>query len=293
MEKYTPFGYYRTFLNTEIYKELDKFYFYNSEVDILESFQGNDGKFYFTGKITKRDIENHIIEFTDGGDKRTTSLEENVKEKLSEEIYKTVQYIESGFETRLSNPIEVQLFGDFLKIGLNTIKERKAFNEFPFLSKYFSDIEEVINIYSIIKTNQNSSINNSVFSFILTLEDDAESIGMLSNLYSELRTSPPIIVCSKEEFINAFTGKEVNEGINWLVIGKNKLTNKIALFYFIEKLIENRVLAKSYLSDLNKYVKYVFRDKDGKEFKNLKQSKSTISNNPASKDRIDTIISSL
>jgi hypothetical protein len=65
------------------------------------------------------------------------------------------------------------------------------------------------------------------------------------------------------------------------------------LFYFIYKLIEKRILAKSYLLDLNKYVKYVFRDKDGKEFKNLKQSKSTISNNPTSKDRIDTIISSL
>jgi hypothetical protein len=293
MENYTPFGFYRTFFGKDIYLEFDKFYFYSDPVDILECYSDNNGVTIYTGNIIEIDTKNHIIKYTDYSEIKEISLEDSVKERLSIEIDKTIKYIEKGFEERLSNPTEVQLFGDFLRIGLKTIKERKAFNEFSFLNKYFSDIEEVINTYSIIKTNQNSSINNSVFSFILTLEDDVESIGMLSNLYNELRTSPPIIDCSKEEFINAFTGKEVNEGIYWLVVGKNKLTNKISLFYFIDKLIENRILAKSYLLDLNKYVKYVFRDKDGKEFKNLKQSKSTISNNPTSKDRIDTIISSL
>lgn len=293
MDNYTPFAFFRTFLEKDIYLELDKFYFYSDPVDILNSLTGADGNIRFTGEIIKRDKVNHTIEYTDSGEKKITSLEENIKEKLSTEINKSIQYIEKGLEQRLMNPEEIKNFTFFMDKGLSTIKNTKAYSEFSFLKKYFSKIEIVVNAYADLNKNTRTTvIINNVYSYILTAENP-ETI--IDKLYTELinQQPNPLIHCTKEEFINAFTGKEVTEGIKWLIIGKNKKTSKPSLFYFIDKLIDSGLISKSIYNDYNKYIKYIFRDKDGNELQNIKQSKSTFSKKPQLANTIDNIISSL
>lgn len=80
-----------------------------------------------------------------------------------------------------------------------------------------------------------------------------------------------MINCTKDDFLNAFSGNEIIHGIEWLVIAKNKKVSKHSLFYFINELINKSHLSKRILNDLSKYVKYTFRDNKGKELENLKQ----------------------
>ncbi len=120
-------------------------------------------------------------------------------------------------------------------------------------------------------------------------------IEIIEKLYTELTTHKPnpIIECHKEDFINAFTGKEVKEGIKWLIVGKNKQISKPSIFHFIDKLINLGFISASILNDYNKYVKYIFRDSNGNELKNIKQSKLDFSDTPQGSSLIDNILHSL
>lgn len=293
MEKYTPFAFYRTFLEETIYAELDKFNFYSTDFDILTNYIDKDDVVHYTGEIINRDEINHIIEFTDAGETRFVSLEGNIKKLLSEEINKTIQYIETGYEIRLMNPKEIEAFSIFLKKGLFTIKNTKAYTEFPFLESYFVKIEKIIESYSSLNDNINQPvIINKVYSFNLISDNPIETI---NKLYDQLsaQENGKLISCTKSDFLNAFTGKIVEKGIYWQVVGKNKKTSKVSLIYFLEKLINNGFLSRAVINDLNKYIKYIFRDKDGFELKNIKQSKSTFSKKPQLASTIDKVISSL
>lgn len=148
------------------------------------------------------------------------------------------------------------------------------------LQTYLGDIK------TLKKVNSSSS---QIFSFNFLAEN---RIDTLKKFYQNLVDSN-IIECSKEEFINAFTGKKVEKGIKWMVKGKNGYTSKTSLFYFLDELIENNFIETSVISDLNKYVKYTFRDKDGNLLSNIKQSKATLSRNPSDSNKIDKIISTL
>lgn len=292
MENYTPFAFYRTFLDKEIYIELEKYNF-NADSSIIESYQGNDGKFYTAGKVIRWDKENHFMEYTEFGENKIYSLESEIQEKLSTEIDKTIEYIEKGLEQRLMNPEEIKSFSFFMSKGLSTIKNTKAYSEFSFLEKYFNKIEKVVNAYIDLDQNTKTTvIINNIYSYTLIAENPEVTI---EKLYNELINQKPIplISCTKEDFVNAFTGKEVKEGINWLVISKNKKTSKVSLIYFIDKLIDLGFLSRSIYNDYNKYIKYIFRDKDGNELQNIKQSKSTISKKPQLATTIDQITSSL
>ncbi|QOG03493.1 hypothetical protein [Flavobacterium sp. MDT1-60] len=132
----------------------------------------------------------------------------------------------------------------------------------------------------------------SSYSFNWDSANPEDTIPNLEKFYSLLTAYPALIECSKEEFINAFTKRKVTNGIKWLVKGDNKLISKSSLLYFVSRLTEEGVI-NEIPSSFNKTIEYIFRDSSGELLKNIKQTKSTSSQNPAQKDRIDSIIDSL
>lgn len=132
----------------------------------------------------------------------------------------------------------------------------------------------------------------SSYSFNWDSANPEDTIPNLEKFYSLLTAHPALIECSKEEFINAFTKRKVINGIKWLVKGDNKLISKSSLLYFVSRLTEEDLI-NDITNSFNKTIEYIFRDSSGELLKNIKQTKSTSSQNPAQKDRIDSIIDSL
>ena len=250
-------------------------------------------------KQTMEAVDNHISElssektpleyrYSSEPASYTMSLEEWISSAIKNEVKLSKEFIEQGFEKRFSNKKEVRAYADFLRLKCNELKNRKEYNVYPFLSSILERFLEQINQYS--KDSKQYSFTPS---FNLIADSTESKKKKIEKLYTLLTETPAIIESTEEEFTKAFNGEEIVVGIYWLVKARNKLTSKTSLFYFIEQLINNDYLSRSIISDLNKYVKYVFRDDLGKEFKNLKQSKSTVSQKVTSQDRIDTIISQL
>ena len=134
--------------------------------------------------------------------------------------------------------------------------------------------------------------NFSSYSFYWDSANPEDTIPNLEKFYSLLTAPPALIECSKEEFINAFTMRKVTSGIKWLVKGDNKLISKSSLLYFVSRLTEEGLI-NEIPNSFNKTIEYIFRDSSGELLKNIKQTKSTSSQNPAQKDRIDFIIDSI
>jgi len=278
-----PLAFFDWYLEDEISKDLKKFYF-----DITEELHFNN--------VDEIDELNHIVKVLNihelGGVKSeyiTFSFEGKIKSKLVKEVKLTKGFIELGFQERFSDKKEVKAYADFLRIKLSSFFSKKTYKEFSFLHSYFEQFNDLVNQYSKQSTNYSYTP-----SFILIAESPKEQLTQIKALYELLNEKPSIITCSEEEFINAFTGKQIDEGINWLIRGKNKnYVSKPSLLYFLDKLIDKGALSPNIIHDLYKFIRYVFRDHKGNELKNLKQSREAMSDNPASKDRIDTIISSL
>lgn len=279
----SPLAFFDNYLQKEIYDNLKNFY------NLKDNFLVQDG--LLTAEFDK---ENHIIIFTNIGmvDKLPNTFKKDfntsIKSRLDAELTKAILFIEQGFEKRFSEKKEVRAYQEFLKIKVNSISKNKAIEDFLFLNDYLEKINKVIGNYSIQTTNYQFTP-----SFNLLAENEEEQTILIDKLYLMLTETPSMINSNKEEFINAFTGKEVAKGIDWLVKGKNKSISKVSLFYLINELINQDFLSRSILNDLNKYIRYVFRDDKGSELKNLKQSKATFSKSLTAKERIDTIISSL
>lgn len=274
-----PLAYFDEYLQNGIFKDFEKFYSPNAyhNVDGVDSIS--------------RDNNNHIIRvtFINQPSKIVEDrFEDRVKAKMQIEVDKSQALLEHIFQENYSNKTKVQSHAQFFRTKLKSQKSYDAIKKFPFLLFYFNLIENVINKYSkgVVSYSFTPSFN-------LLGEDSSVQKAKIEKLYQLLTDNPPLIGCEKTEFLRAFSGQEVEQGIQWLVTGKNKLTSKVSLLYFIDFLISKGHLDASILNDLNKHIAYVFRDKDGNELKNIKQSKSTVSANPAYKDRIDTIISSL
>lgn len=132
----------------------------------------------------------------------------------------------------------------------------------------------------------------SSYSFNWDSANPEDTIPNLEKFYSLLTVHPALIECSKEDFINAFTMRKVTHGIKWLVKGDNKLISKSSLLYFVSRLTEDDLI-NEIPNSFNKTIEYIFRDSSGQLLKNIKQTKSTSSQNPAQKDRIDSIINSI
>jgi len=120
-----------------------------------------------------------------------------------------------------------------------------------------------------------------------------DTISNLERFYGLLTESPPLIECAKEDFIKAFTKRKVSNGIKWLVTGSNQKISKSSLFYLIDRLISDEYITDVPSTLLNKKIEYLFTDSLGGKLKNIRQSKSTTSGNPAQKERIDSILDSI
>ncbi|MBU2949702.1 hypothetical protein KO493_03210 [Tamlana agarivorans] len=279
-----PLAFIEWYLTKQIYVDLDDFHSQKT------NFLVQDGLI----KIEKNDIENHIIYFKNiaGVDGLEDNFQNNfkniLKRTLDPEVEQSLFFVESGFQKIFSVKKEVKAYAELIRIKIRYIESLSAVKKFYFISDYLTKIKDTVDRYSTEVKHYNFTP-----SFVLLAENEKDQQAKIERLFNLLTESPSLIDTSKEEFINAFSGKEVTIGVNWLVIGKNKIVSKISLFYFIEELQKNNHLSNSIIHDLNKYVLYTFRDNHGQELKNLKQSKTTISNIPTQKDRIDTIISSL
>ncbi len=210
--------------------------------------------------------------------------------KLKPEIQLSKQLIEQNLSNRYADKKELQGYAQFLKIKIELLKEKKSYKDFKMAAEIVDDFENMISKYAKVTPSY-----SFIPSFNLLASKGEEQESKVKRLYELMTKGTPLIHCEEDEFISAFTGKEVTTGLNWLVLGKNKFTSKTSLFYFLGELLSKNHLDGGIANDLNKYVRYVFRDINGKEFKNLKQSKSNTvySNKTAQKEQIDKIISLL
>lgn len=216
------------------------------------------------------------------------SFENHLKVIITDEIQKSKHFIELGFQHRFSNTNEINGYAEFLKIKIQELAKLQAFVDFNFMNSIIEEIEALIHQYSLDK-----SVGHTFYSFNLLVNEGEDQNIKIDALFGLLSDSPPIIKSTKADFQKAFSGKEIANKIHWLVEGKNKLTSKVSLFYFIDELIRNKLISNNVRSDLNKYIQSIFCDSKGDDLRNLKQSKSTYSKNPSSKDRLDSIISNL
>lgn len=208
------------------------------------------------------------------------------------------------------------------KIRIDILETTKAGNSPHF---YIKEIEQRINrlnelanknfpnypiikeVLLKIKNSISNNKNSKAYQDNLIIEDycedsfdwdsfnEEDKINSIKRLYQLLITQPPIIFATEEDFINAFTGKEINSGIHWLLETKNGHTSKSSLIYFIHQLKE-----ESYIKDFDKKsfgrrIEYVFRDYNGRPLKNIKQSLNDFRNkeNCDESNRIDEIISQI
>lgn len=282
--KENPFAFLEWYFKKQIIIDLKKFYSFD------DNFLVEDGLI----ECINVDKVNHIIEYenivgVEGLDKTfKDTFKNHVDKKVLVETAKVVLLIENEFQKKFADKNEVKAYADFLRIKIRHVESFSTLKEFPFLIDYLIEIKDTVNRYST-----ETKLYGFLPSFKLLAENEGDQQQKIENLFNLLTETPSLIQSSKSEFLKAFSGEEVSEGIHWLVTGKNKGVSKTSLFYFINELINKNHLSRSIINDLNKYVLYTFRDNIGQQLQNLKQSKATVSNNPAQKDRIDTIISSL
>lgn len=278
-----PLGFFDWYLDNQINTDLKEFYYH-----ITEELYHNNSEVV--------DKQNHVIKaqnIYNLGDSKseyiTFSFEHHIKAKLKQEIRITINLIEQGIQNRFSDKNEVSAYANFLRIKITRLLDSATCNNYPFLISYFEQLESLIDRYSKQPTNYSYTP-----SFNLIAESPKEQLSKIKKLYKLLIAAPAMIDGSQNDFIKAFKGKEIDGGINWLVKGKNKnFVSKPSLLYFLDELIDKKHLSRNIIHDLYKYIRYVFRDHNGNELKYLKQSREAMSDNPANKDRIDEIISSL
>lgn len=277
-----PFLFFDNYFNKEIYSDYndmlleltEKLYFDSS--DIIE-------------KTNEYVIVNNVYHQEDiPSDTLTFKFNDFIENKITSEIQISKQLIEKIFLNRMSDGLEIDGLLRFLKIKLESYRNIKAFNDFKLVGEIVKELLEFIKQFKRIEIK-----HQHLYSFTFLANTPELKNQKLNYLYNKLTEKQPLIFCTKIEFLNAFSGKEIENGIHWLVKGKSKVTSKVSLFYFMEELISHKFISPNIIPDLNKYVQYIFRDCDGNELKNLKQSKSTISQNTTQKDRIDSIISQL
>jgi len=181
---------------------------------------------------------------------------------------------------------------------LKTVEEifnDKILSEFSFLSEYKGYLQNEIEKHVDVLTSPSldcknkKSIRNPLFANF--------PVPKIKRLY-HLLTESAFIEADEEEFVNAFSGKEITTGIKWLVTGKNKDISKPSLFYFINQLAE-----KGFINNRDKDIKVLkqivslFRDKKNNHFDPQRLSTAISNYNPKAaisrKAKIDNIISQL
>jgi len=236
----------------------------------------------------------------------TRTFQRTYEITLTVESQKAQKAIEDTVNSILRNGKDANEYLKFIKEQLSkllirsTIYSRELPNVKASILHLFEFIDEKYFVKSSDKskrtTNNQNEIprdNYSQYSFKWDALNEDDILPSIEQLYKLVTAKPAIIEASKEDFIAAFTKRKVIFGLKWKVISKNKKTSKISLFYFIYSLIEQGYIESVPSEELNKIVKYLFRDNDGEAFKNIGQSKYSISENPTQKKRMDIILNNI
>ncbi|MGB0883752.1 MAG: hypothetical protein ACPGTG_03435 [Flavobacteriales bacterium] len=244
------------------------------------------------GNIISLDEKNDQIVFKDPDNNQkvtTTSYKSFFEGEVQKETKKAIKNIQD----KILSISEVNDPGFFIesisKILLSYLELAKVkFKTTPFVAENLKDIlKETKNRF--IEINSNNTLSNTNYKFYSFKFLKPEKLEILFQLMIE----NGLIESSKSDFFNAFSGQEVNDGIKWMVKGKNGYTSKTSLFHFLEQLIDKKLLHPSILNDLNKCAKYVFRDSKGNFLKNLKVSRATASTKVSQEYVITSILSDI
>ena len=262
-----PLAFFEWYLLNGLNEDLNSFYTYFNEEQILEI----DKKTYSI-----------VVDY----DLPPFTFENYVDRKLMNELANSINLLQIKFEKAYLNGTLYNVVMFYLK-KINLLRKKDILIEFPFINKYIIKIEDEI------KKWNNEPVSKTNYSFVLKGNSSDERIQKAKKLYSLLKENN-FIECDKNDFINAFTGKRIENGIKWKIQSiRNRQTNKKSLIYFIHKLF-NKHLSYEDNGYMNKSIEYVFRNIDGNKLKNIKQSKSAldVANFPEM-EKLDDIISSL
>lgn len=176
-------------------------------------------------------------------------------------------------------------FLDLQKKELNSLisETQNKYIDYPFIGNKLQELLNFIDKYVV------GDVRGTHNSYCLNPEIDQNKLQTLFNLLKNIS----IIDSSENEFINAFTSREVKYGIKWLDKAKSGDLNKQSIFYLIEKLIDQKIILVVANNNYNKKIEYVFRDHDGNPLKYIRQSKRTFFESNYNNDIIDDIIGSL
>ncbi|WP_424492743.1 hypothetical protein [Salinimicrobium sp. GXAS 041] len=272
-----PLHFIKLYLQTGLYESLKLFYEQGKEL----------------GEIVEINKEKLEIVVKDASGLLTFSFEDVVEREMKTLAMYAERQLENKLESKFEEGTEQQ-YVEFLLKQLDRCRTFPSYSAFPYLEKYLTQIQQVIEHYSTGPAENLLNLGSTTsFDFIAANTD--QKLEKLEKLYTLLTTSPPLVRCEKEEFLLAFSGGTVEEGIHWLVIGKNNLTSKRSLLYFLDLLIGKSYLPSVDHLHLSEKILYVFRDVNGRVFKNVKQSKSswTESKRPTEGSRIESIIEQL
>lgn len=273
----SPFAFFDYYLNNEIHDEWKLF-----RSELVEHVFGS-GKDEIDESNKKVKVYN-----SEKNDFDIYSFENHIKEKVQNEIFKTNQFLQKGFLQRYSNQNEVRSYAKFNVRLIQRLRGLQACKEFTFIDLIFNEVLSQINHFS-----NGMIVQGPVYSFNLLDKNNIGQEQLIKKLHELLNESPSLINCSISEFNSAFTGGIVENGINWMGTAKNKSTNKKSLIYLLDELIRHKFISSTIALDKNKLTKYCFRDSNGNELQNLRQSRTDNSKKVTDQDRIDAIISSL
>ena len=125
---------------------------------------------------------------------------------------------------------------------------------------------------------------------------DEEKIDYIKRFY-RLLTERKIIISTEEDFINAFTQRNIDKGISWQLKCRNS-THIRSIFYFINKLEEELFIDEIENKDFGRKIHYVFRNYEGNQISksSIKASLSDFRKDiqtSSFSDRIDEMISQI
>lgn len=197
---------------------------------------------------------------------------------------------------------EITKYGNSPIHYINNIKKRvdylyiltnEKFPDYPIVGKVLLKLKnEVTNQHNSSSIEHKNYCENS---FDWDSFNEEDKINSIKRLYQLLTTQPPIIFATEEDFINAFTGKEINSEIHWLLETENGHTSKSSLIYFIHQLKEENYIKDFDKKSFGRRIEYVFRDYNGRLLKNIKQSLNDFNKKETCEEaeRIDKIISQI
>ena len=247
--KENPLLFFDYYLKQGIHSDLKKFYL--------------EGINELSQEIDKIDRDNHRILDKDGS---YYSFEQSIKNKLNLQLDKTNSLIEERLIEDYSSSSKVEALGKFIEKKISLLYEFEAFSTFPFLNGLFRRVEELIEKHKCTpKLDRNHSFN------LIPPQNETKE-AFAKKLLSILREAQ-FVECEDKEFINAFTGKSVNDGVKWTLLSKSKRPNFKSLFYFIDLLVQHEFLKDSATTSWVKNVEYIFRDLNNNRLKNMRQSK--------------------